>query len=70
MAVLLVNDDEKTQVELPLALLPEGADDGDHLKITITLDRESRDAARERVKKLQEKLAEQSGTEGQKDFKL
>lgn len=70
MAVLLVGDDEKTQVDLPLSLLPEGAGDGDHLRITIALDKESREAASSRVKKLQDKLAEASGAQEQKDFKL
>lgn len=70
MAVLLVGDDEKTQVDLPLSLLPEGAGDGDHLRITIALDKESREAASSRVKKLQDKLSEASGAQEQKDFKL
>jgi hypothetical protein len=70
MAVLLFGDDEKTQVDVPLSLLPEGASDGDHLRITISIDKESRDAAASRVKNLQDKLAQASGTQDQKDFKL
>jgi hypothetical protein len=70
VAVLLVGDDGKTQVDVPVSLLPEGASDGDHLRITITLDKESRDAASARVKRLQDKLAEKGGAEGEKDFKL
>jgi acylphosphatase len=70
VAVLLVGDDEKTQVDVPLSLLPEGASDGDHLRITISLDKESRDAAADRVKKLQDKLTQTSGAQDQKDFKL
>jgi hypothetical protein len=70
VAVLLLDDDEKTQFELPVALLPEGASGGDHLRITITPDRASRAAAEERIKKLQEQLMRQSGTQEQKDFKL
>ncbi|HEX8888124.1 MAG TPA: DUF3006 domain-containing protein [Pyrinomonadaceae bacterium] len=70
MAVLYVGDDEKTQIDIPLSLLPEGAQDGDHLRITILIDKGSRDQAASRVKSLQEKLAQKSGTDEQKDFKL
>src|SRR5918912_1159292 len=70
IAVLLMGDDGKTQVDVPLALLPEGASDGDHLRITISLDKESRDAAAARVTKLQDKLTQTSGAQDQKDFKL
>ncbi|HUQ31913.1 MAG TPA: DUF3006 domain-containing protein [Pyrinomonadaceae bacterium] len=70
MAVLMVGDDAKTKLDFPLALLPEGAGEGDHLRINISLDKESKDAASDRVKKLQDKLAQAGGTEGQKDFKL
>jgi hypothetical protein len=70
MAVLVIGDDGKTQLDVPLALLPEGASDGDHLRITISIDGESRAASSSRVKKLQDKLAQASGAENQKDFKL
>ena len=70
VAVLMVGDDGKTQVDVPVSLLPDGAADGDHLRITITLDKESRDSAADRVKRLQDKLAGKGGAEGEKDFKL
>ena len=70
MAVLLVGDDEQTQIDVPLALLPNGASDGDHLTINISIAEESRAATMSRVKKLQDKLARQSGAQDQKDFKL
>ena len=70
MDVLLVGDDEKIQIDVPLALLPDGASDGDHVTITISIDEESRAATMSRVKKLQDKLARQSGAPDQKDFKL
>jgi hypothetical protein len=69
MAVLLI-DEGQTQLDLPLALLPDGASDGDHLRITISLDRESRAASADRVKKLQDKLSQAGGAEEQKEFKL
>ncbi|MBA2731553.1 MAG: DUF3006 domain-containing protein [Acidobacteria bacterium] len=70
MAVLVIGDEGKTQLDVPLALLPEGASDGDHVRITISIDRESRAASASRVKKLQDKLAQASGAKDQKDFKL
>lgn len=70
VAVLLVGEDEKTKVEIPVSLLPEGATDGDHLRITIGLDRHSRAAAEDRIRQLQEQLKRQSGTDDKKDFKL
>ena len=70
MAVLLFGDDEKTKVDVPLSLLPEGASDGDHLRITISIDKESHEKAAARVKNLQDKLAQAGGAQEQKDFKL
>ena len=70
-AVVLVGEDESVKVELPAALLPEGATDGDHLTITVKLDAESRKEAEESVKALQEKLEKRGGGRGgQKSFKL
>lgn len=70
MAVLMIGDDEQMQIDLPMAMLPEGIHDGDHLKITITIDRPSRVAAADRIKKLQEQLTKESDSSGQKSFKL
>jgi hypothetical protein len=67
-AVLLAGDEE-LKVELPAALLPEGAEAGSHVVINVALDEASRKAAEERVKALQEKL-EKRGGGGQKSFKL
>jgi hypothetical protein len=69
VAVLLVGDDE-VSVDVPTALLPAGASDGDHLRITITLDQNSRDSAEQRVKEMQERLSKRSDTAGKKEFKL
>lgn len=70
VAVLLVGDDEKMQIDLPAELLPKGAKEGDHLRITIALDGAARTAAADRVKKLQEQLTQAGGAQAQKDFKL
>lgn len=69
-AVVLLGDDEKTSVDIPVALLPEGATDGAHLRIRITLDAGSRKSAEARIKDLQQKLQKRSGTEDKKNFKL
>ena len=69
-AVVLVGEDEAEQVELPASLLPEGTEGGDHLNITVSLDRDSRNAAEDRVKSLQEKLERRGDGGGQKNFKL
>ncbi len=70
MAVVFFGDDEKQQIDLPVAYLPNGASDGDHLRISITLDKQARAAAEDNVKKLQDELTARSGTQNQKDFKL
>ena len=70
VAVLHVGEDEGLKVELPASLLPEGAEGGSHLLITLSLDESSRGASEERVKSLQEKLEKRGGGEGQKNFKL
>lgn len=70
MAVILLGEDEREQIDLPVAFLPDGAGDGDHLRLTIALDPESRRAAEEKVKSLQDELEKRSGTKGKKNFKL
>ncbi len=71
MAVILIGEDEKNPIDVPVALLPQGARDGDHLSITITLDAESRQKAADRVEAMRERLEKLSGaTSEQKDFKL
>ncbi len=69
-AVVQVGEDSAALVQLPASLLPDGASDGDHLTITVRLERDSRAAAEERIRALQERLEKRSGTEGKKDFKL
>jgi hypothetical protein len=55
-AVVLVGEDESVSVDLPVSLLPEGAEGGSHLVITVKLDEDSRGSAEERIRALQEKL--------------
>jgi len=56
IAVLLVRDEEKIKINVPLTLLPEGSKEGDILDIAITRDVQETDAAKERVSSLLEKL--------------
>jgi DUF3006 family protein len=60
MAVVLLGDEEKDQIDLPVTYLPANASDGDHLRITITLDDKSRESMQERIRKLQEELLNRS----------
>lgn len=68
-AVILAGDDEEMKLELPAALLPEGAGPGSHLLVTVALDEDSRRAAEDRIRALQERL-EKRGGDGPKNFKL
>ena len=70
IAVLLVGDNEQHKIDVPLELLPDGASDGDHLRITFTLDRESKSAAEDNVKATQERLAKRGKTNDENTFKL
>lgn len=56
MAVVLIGDDEAAQLDVPKAFLPSDATDGDHLSITIKLDKESRDSMTDKIRSLQEEL--------------
>ena len=55
-AVVHVGEDESVSIDLPASLLPEGAEDGSHLVITIKLDEGSRASSADRIRALQEKL--------------
>ena len=82
IAVLSIEDEQRTQMDIPASRLPQGTGDGDHLilkfkedggkrtLVSITVDKNSRAAAAARVKELQEQLEKLSGTAGKKDFKL
>ena len=57
-AVLLLRDEESTTVNWPLETIPFSVSEGDILTFEIEKDEEEREAARERVKSLQQKLQE------------
>ena len=55
-AVVQVGEDSANLLNLPAALLPDGASDGDHLTITVKMERASRASAEDRIRALQERL--------------
>jgi hypothetical protein len=56
IAVLLVRDEEKVKINIPLFLLPPESKEGDILDITIARDVQKTEDAKERVSNLIEKL--------------
>lgn len=62
VAVLLVRDEEKTRINIPLSLLPVGCREGDILDIAITKDVQETESAKERVSSLLEKLKNKNKT--------
>ena len=56
IAVLLVRDEEKIKINIPLCLLPSGSREGDILDITIARNVQETEDAKERVSNLLEKL--------------
>jgi hypothetical protein len=56
LAVLLIGEDGKLKVNMPLSLLPEGCKEGDILSISIERNPEATQQAKERVSGLMEKL--------------
>ncbi len=55
-AVLLVRDNEKVKINIPLFLLPPESEEGDVLDIVISKDVQETEDAKERVSSLLEKL--------------
>lgn len=62
IVVLLVRDEEKVKINIPLTLLPSGSKEGDILDITIDRDMQETEAAKERVSTLLEKLKKKNKT--------
>ena len=60
-AVLLLRDEESTTVNWPLETIPFSVSEGDILTFEIEKDEEEREAARERVKSLLQKLNNKIG---------
>ena len=62
IAVLLVRDEEKIKINVPLTLLPVGSKEGDILDIAITRDVQETEDAKVRVSSLLEKLKSKNKT--------
>ena len=56
IAVLLVRDEEKNKINIPIFLLPEGTREGEILDITISRNKKETEEAKKRVSTLLEKL--------------
>jgi len=62
IAVLLVRDEEKIKINVPLTLLPVGSKEGDILDVAIIRDLRETEAAKERVSSLLEMLKSKNKT--------
>lgn len=49
LAVLVLYEDDRVKLNLPLRCLPEGVREGDHLQMGFAQDEESRESERKRV---------------------
>lgn len=56
LAVLLIREEEKIKINIPLFLLPSGSKEGDILDITISKNLQETETAKKRVSNLLEKL--------------
>ncbi|HKG22860.1 MAG TPA: DUF3006 domain-containing protein [Blastocatellia bacterium] len=67
LAVIVLSDDDKVKFNLPVKYLPDGARDGDHLRVTFKLDEKSRGEQKARVSDLLKELT--SGDKKEKSDK-
>lgn len=56
MAVVVLFDDDSVKFNLPVKHLPEGVKDGDHLQMTFSVDKESRESQKKKVADLLSEL--------------
>ena len=56
LAVIVLSDDDSVQFNLPVKHLPEGVKEGDHLQMTFSVDKESRQAQKQKVADLLKEL--------------
>jgi hypothetical protein len=57
-AVLVLYDDDSVKFNLPVERLPKGIKGGDHLQVSFTLDKESRESEKKRVEGLLKDLTQ------------
>ena len=58
IAVIVLFDDDSVKFNLPVKYLPDGTRDGDHLQITFAVDRQSRQAQKQKIDDLLKSLTE------------
>ncbi len=68
IAVCYLDEDDRIRFDIPLRYLPPGVTAGDHLRVHIELDRESREQERRRAEELLRDLTREHPHE--KRFKL
>ena len=56
LAVIVMFDDDSVQFNFPVAHLPEGLKEGDHLQMTFSVDKESRQSQKQKVADLLSEL--------------
>ena len=56
LAVLVLYEDDAVKFNLPVRLLPQGLNEGDHLRISFAADEASRDSERKRIGNLLDEL--------------
>ncbi|RJQ43264.1 MAG: DUF3006 domain-containing protein [Gaiellales bacterium] len=64
VAVIVCSDGELT---MPATLLPEGAREGDHLRLELTIDHDARSAVKAEVDSLQKRLRGKEDDRGKDD---
>jgi hypothetical protein len=69
LARLVLHDNDRVYFDCPVSLLPAGLREGDHLRVTFTLDEDARLRAQAEVKALLRELT-QGQDPDQKDFYL
>jgi hypothetical protein len=57
LAVIILSDDTGVKFNLPVKYLPKDAAEGGHLRLSFTLDKESRDTEKQKIDGLLKKLA-------------
>jgi hypothetical protein len=52
MAVVVLDEDDSVKFNLPISFLPEAIKEGEHLRMSFAVDKESREAQKRRISDL------------------
>lgn len=58
LAIIVLHEDDSVKFNLPVKYLPGGAEEGDHLQVSFTMDAESRESEKKRVADLLKELTD------------